>query len=63
MLTVSVAAKKLGVSHGRVLQFIASGRLRADRVSPRLYLIDPKEIRRFASIPRPAGRKKLAKSR
>lgn len=57
MVTVQAAARMLGVTHNRVLQFIEAGRLSATKVTPRLYLLDPADVRRFSRIPRKPGRK------
>lgn len=57
MVTVSDAAKILGVSPCRVLQFIDDGRIKATKMTPRLYVIDIREVRRFSQIPRKPGRK------
>ena len=58
MVTVSDAAKLLGVSRARVLQFIDDGRLAAKKVTPKLYLLELRDIRRFSAVPRTPGRKK-----
>ena len=66
MTTVTEAAKILDVSPRRVLQFIRENRLQAVRVNSRLYLIDAKEITRFAKQSREPGNpafKKTSKSR
>ena len=55
MTTVKDAAKILKVSVRRVHDFIAEGRLRAERITPRLYLLDLKDIEKFAKIPRKTG--------
>jgi excisionase family DNA binding protein len=43
-ITVKQAAEKLGVSRVRVHQFIAAGRIKARAISPKLMLIDVKEL-------------------
>lgn len=62
--TVREAAEKLGVTTGRVRQWIAAGRLAASPVHSRLSEISARELTRFSRIPRRAGRpkKKFAKS-
>jgi excisionase family DNA binding protein len=62
MTTVTEAAKILDVSPRRVLQFIAEKRLKAVRVSARLYLLNEADVRRFAKQPREAGNPALKKS-
>jgi len=62
MATVAEAAKLLGVSPRRVLQFIEDGRLRAHRVTPRLYVLDRSEVEQFAKMPRESGNPALKKS-
>ena len=54
MLTVSIAASRLGITPGRVRQLIASGRLKATRVG-RDWLIDADDLREFAALDRPRG--------
>lgn len=62
MATVAEAAGILGVSPRRVLQFITEGRLPAQRVTPRLYLLNVDDVRRFAKKPRETGNPNLRKS-
>jgi len=57
MVTVKEAAKQLGLSRARVQQFIDEGRLPAQKVASRIYLLDAKDVRKFSRIPRKAGRK------
>lgn len=57
MVTVQEAARRLGVSRARVQQFIDNGRLPATKITPRMYLLDARDIRQFAAIPRKAGRR------
>lgn len=63
MTTVTEAAKILDVSPRRVLQFIRENRLQAVRVNSRLYLIDAKEIKRFAKQSREPGNPLFRKSK
>lgn len=63
MTTVAEAAKLLEVSPRRVLQFITEGRLSAQRVTPRLYLLDIEDVKQFAKTPRETGNPGLKKSR
>ena len=55
MTTVAEAAKLLKVSVRRVHDFITEGRLPAKMITPRLYLLDLKDIEKFAKIPRKTG--------
>lgn len=57
MVTVQEAARRLGVSRARVQQFIDDGRLPATKITPRMYLLDAKDIRQLAAVPRKAGRR------
>jgi excisionase family DNA binding protein len=43
-LTTAQAAAKLGISQGRVRQLVLAGRIKARRLTPRLLLIDAKEL-------------------
>jgi len=63
--TVRDAMERLGVNKTRVHWFIRHGRLRATQVTGGLWVIEPRELERFARIPRRNGKpsKKLAKSR
>jgi excisionase family DNA binding protein len=63
MATVAEAAKMLGVSPRRVLQFIEDGRLSAQRVTARLYVLDRAEVERFANTPREPGNPGQKKSK
>jgi excisionase family DNA binding protein len=60
-LSVTEAAKRLGLSRARVLVFIYDGRLPAKKVGPQ-YIIDPNELRRLKAKILPPGRQK-AKSK
>lgn len=57
-VTVADAAKYLGVNRFRVSQFIRSNRLKATKITDRLYLVDAADLRKFATVPRPTGRPK-----
>lgn len=63
MTTVAEAAEILKVSPRRVLQFITEGRLAAQRVTPRLYLLNLDDVKRFAEKPRETGNPALRKSK
>lgn len=63
MATVSEAAKVLDVSPRRVLQFIRDKRLKAQRVTPRLYLVDMEDVKRFKRMPRVVGNPAFRKSK
>jgi len=43
-LTTAQAAKKLGVTPGRVRQFVLAGRIKARHVTPSVLVIDEKEL-------------------
>lgn len=58
LVTVADAAKYLGLTSIRVLQFIRDDRIKATKVSDRLYLVDADDLRRFSSLPRKTGRPK-----
>lgn len=62
MTTVAEAAQLLDVSPRRVLQFISEGRLPAQRVTPRLYLLNLEDVREFAKQPRETGNPGLKKA-
>lgn len=50
-LTTTEAGRLLGVTATRVRQFIAAGRIRADRIG-RDYVLTKGDVRRFAKTPR-----------
>lgn len=58
MLTVTQAAARLGVTPGRVRQFIHAGRLKATRLGKRVWVIDVEDLREFEAIPRKDGPRK-----
>jgi hypothetical protein len=60
-ITVSQAAAKLGVTPGRVRHFIAAGRIKARYLTPRMMLIDAKELAKVKH--RPTGRPPKRKGR
>lgn len=64
MKTVRDATERLRVSKSRVHYFIRAGRLRATQTIAGDWLIAPRELERFARIPRTTGKptKKLSKS-
>ena len=55
-LTISEAAQRLGVTRGRVWQFVREGRLKAHKIHPRLSLIREEDLEEFAKIKRRNGR-------
>ena len=55
MLTVTEAAAVIGVSPRRVHKFLDEGRLPFVRKSPRLFLLRPQDVTRFAKLPRLSG--------
>ena len=55
-MRVADAAIALGVTTRRVRQLITRGVLRAERLSPRLYLVEHETVDRYARTRRPAGR-------
>lgn len=54
-LTVTQVAEELGLSTGRIRQFIMNGRLVSWQVNPRMQLISREEVDRFKQLPRHAG--------
>ena len=64
MKTVREVAERLDVSKSRAYFFIRRGRLRATQTRAGDWLVEPRELERFAKIPRKAGKpiKKLSKS-
>ncbi len=58
LVTVADAAKHLGVTSMRVLQFIRDDRLKATKLSAKMYLVDADDLQRFSKIPRDNGRPK-----
>ena len=57
MVTVQEAAKRLKVSRSRVQQFIDEGRLPAQKLTARMYVVDAADLKEFAKIQRKPGRK------
>ena len=55
MLTVTQAAARLGITPGRVCQFIRAGRLKATKLGARVWMIDVEDLREFEAIPRKDG--------
>jgi len=55
LLTTTEVAKVLGVSPGRVRQFVMLGRLKPARKYARLSLFDRRAVEKFAKIPRKTG--------
>jgi excisionase family DNA binding protein len=55
-LTVNQAAKRLGVTPGRVRQMIVAGQIKARLFAPRLLVIDEKELNKPAVKNRKPGR-------
>jgi len=55
--SVREAAQALGVSRGRVHQFVCEGRLRGERIG-NVLVFRESEIKRFRRIPRTPGRPK-----
>jgi excisionase family DNA binding protein len=55
-LRVADAALELGVTTRRVRQLIAGGRLRAEPLTPRLYLVERESVERYKRTRRPPGR-------
>jgi excisionase family DNA binding protein len=46
-LTTAQAAAKLNVTQGRVRQLVLAGRIKARSLTPRLLLIDEKELKKL----------------
>ena len=57
LLTVKEAAERLGVTPGRVRQFIVEGRLKGEKVG-NVWVFTEDEIARFSEEPRRPGPKK-----
>ena len=55
LLTVTQAAEMLGVTNSRVCFLIAEGRIEATRFGPRVLMVDPASLKRFAKLSRPSG--------
>ena len=57
-ITTAQAAEQLGVTRGRVLQYIWSGRLKARKIG-RDYILDSRAVAAFRPLPpgRPARKK------
>jgi len=53
--TVTEAAEIIGVSGARVRQLIAAGRIKAEAVHNRLWIIPAKALDRFVEEDRPTG--------
>jgi hypothetical protein len=45
-LTTSQAAAKLGVTPGRIRQMVLAGQIKARHLTPRMLLIDARELRK-----------------
>ncbi len=58
LLTSAEVATILGVSQGRVRQFVVEDRLKAAKKIGTNLLFDPKQVARFAKAPRISGRPK-----
>ncbi len=50
LLTTMEAASTLGISRYAVISAIRRGALRADLVSPKLYLVDSRDVERYRQI-------------
>lgn len=61
--TVTETATVLGVSRSRVLQFLASKRLRGARRKGPIWLIPVEAVRAFARLSRPVGNPNFRKKR
>jgi hypothetical protein len=57
-ITVGQTAVRLGVTRGRVWQMILAGQINARRLSPRVVLIDVKELAKSSVKNRKPGRPK-----
>ena len=59
LITISAAAELLGVEPRTVRYHVTAGHLGAVAVTPRLYLLDRREVEKFRPAPRgPAPRRK-----
>jgi len=61
--TIRDAMERLKVNKSRVHWFISQGRLRATQTTGGLWLIEPRELERFARIPRRPGKQVKKTSR
>lgn len=57
-LTTEEVAEKLGVTPGRVRQFVYDERLKPKEKIGQVLFFDAKEVDKFASLPRKTGRPK-----
>ncbi len=57
LLTVARAAALAGVGRQRINKLIRDGRIKADRLSDRMYLIDLESFKTWMESPRKAGRR------
>lgn len=60
-LTTDEVADELGVSPGRVHQFVTDGRLKISQRLGNILLFDRKDVEKFGEIPRIPGRPKSEK--
>jgi predicted ArsR family transcriptional regulator len=60
-ITVQEAAKRLGVTPGRVRQLVAEGRIKVRYLTPRMMMFDAKELAKVKH--RPTGRPPKRKGR
>ena len=55
-LTAAEAADRIGCSDARVRQMIRDGEIQAEKISPRMWLIQKSEVERVRKIPYTTGR-------
>lgn len=55
-LRVAEAAQELGVTSQQVRHLIRQGRLRAERINPRLYLVERASVEHYKRSRQPPGR-------
>jgi len=60
-LTTEDVAEKLGVTPGRVRQFVVAGRLEPDKKIGQVLFFDAEKVAEFAEKPRNVGRPKTDK--
>lgn len=62
LLTTEEVAEELGVTPGRVRQFVCEERLEIKQRVGHILLFTRETIEKFREIPRPAGRKKKSEN-
>jgi predicted site-specific integrase-resolvase len=55
-VTIAEAARRLGISHGRLRFYISKGMVEVERITPRFFLIAETEVERFRAVKPVRGR-------